>query len=438
MLRTTSLFHWEYLSPTITRALRRTPPSSDSRSEETHFQGLRGEEEMKTFRCLRERAGRKATPESDKDREYPEFHWEPPDLRVGGEWHRQRVANLERAIARYPEEEREGLRQEGMRILTIHQGNYDDKGPKPTRLQVLWWEFPPEHWESVRVGSRMNFMVPPAPAIHANGEMDEEGLRLAGEFVDELVTLGVLVETTLDKVITTAPLFSIDKPGQPGQQRIICNMKEGGQNGVSCGDPVYLNRAAHILGQMYQGGYSAVVDASKYFYQFRTHPDDRPYLGTIHPVTGKVYVYCGLPMGATNSPAASCRIGQSFLQVLRMRHEVFGRRCRENTWYTGFRGVGYQPGLGYGIVIERPDGAPAVRLWVHVDDFLVHGPDWESTSMALTLFLDAAVDVGLLCHPKKLSPPRQVQKYIGFLFDTRGVPTLCVPEDKRDKARCMV
>ena len=438
VLRTTSLFHWEYLSQSIIRALEKRKVEPGDEEGTQYLGGIKDTEERRTFDCLRDRSEKKLTPESDQDREYPEFHWAPPDLSEGTAWYRQRIANLEKAVLTYPPEQRPLLIKEGKRFLKTHRSNYDATGPKPTKLQVLWWEFPPEHWEAIRVGSKMNFMVPPAPAIHANGDMDAEGLRLAGEFVDELVSLGVLVETKMEEVITTAPLFSIDKPGQPGQQRIICNMKEGGQNGVSCGDPVYLNRAAHILSQMYQGGYSAVVDASKYFYQFRTHPADRPYLGTIHPVTGKVYVYCGLPMGATNSPAASCRIGQSFLRLLRTKHEVFGTRSKENTWYSGFRGEGYQSGLGYGIVIERPYGQPAVRLWVHVDDFLVHGPDWESTALALKLFLDTAVDVGLLCHPKKLSPPRQVQKYIGFLFDTRGIPTLCVPEDKRDKARCMV
>eukprot|EP00977_Amphora_coffeiformis_P021583 scaffold9517_cov200-Amphora_coffeaeformis.AAC.4 len=42
-----------------------------------------------------------------------------------------------------------------------------------------------------------------------------------------------------------------------------------GHNNHMEGNPVYLNCPLHILKQMYTGGY-----ASKFFYQFPTHPDD--------------------------------------------------------------------------------------------------------------------------------------------------------------------
>jgi hypothetical protein len=52
-------------------------------------------------------------------------------------------------------------------------------------------------------------------------------------------------------------------------------------------------------------------------------------------------------------------------------------------------------------------------------------------------FLDAAVDVGMLCHPGKLTPPAQSVKYAGLIFDTRAEPMLLIPEDKRSKALAM-
>ena len=64
------------------------------------------------------------------------------------------------------------------------------------------------------------------------------------------------------------------------------------------------------------------------------------------------------------------------------------------------------------------DGTGAVRLFVHVNDFFICGPTKEVTDRALAIFLDTAVDVGLLCHPKKVQPPSQLQKYVGFIFDT--------------------
>ena len=81
-------------------------------------------------------------------------------------------------------------------------------------------------------------------------------------------------------------------------------------------DPTILPRANDILRSLYRGGYSAVVNMSKYFYQFRTRATERKWLGTIPPVTGIMYEYYGLPMGSGNSPAIACRIGQGFLRML--------------------------------------------------------------------------------------------------------------------------
>ena len=181
-----------------------------------------------------------------------------------------------------------------------------------------------------------------------------------------------------------------------------------------------------------------MVNAWKYFYQFKTHLLDQPYMGTLHPISGLLYVYGGLPMGATNSPALAGRYGLAFLRLLKEQHEIFGRRTKADCWWTGFRGEGYTPGLGYGIVMLWPNRAPAVRLWVHVDAFKLNGPDYESTAAALTFFLDATVRVGMLCHPKKLKPPRQIQEYTGFILDSRSTPCLRVPTHKREKVAAMI
>jgi hypothetical protein len=94
---------------------------------------------------------------------------------------------------------------------------------------------------------------------------------------------------------------------------VIADMLRGGQNECIAGDPVFLTRISHILDQMHAGGYSAVVDAFKYFYQFPTHPDDRPYRGLRHPISGILLEHAGLPMGRANGPAIACRHGLSFV-----------------------------------------------------------------------------------------------------------------------------
>ena len=45
-------------------------------------------------------------------------------------------------------------------------GYYVAHGANPEQLQVLWWEFPREHWDALREGSRMNFLVVRSTARH--------------------------------------------------------------------------------------------------------------------------------------------------------------------------------------------------------------------------------------------------------------------------------
>jgi hypothetical protein len=66
---------------------------------------------------------------------------------------------------------------------------------------------------------------------------------------------------------------------------VIADMKAGGQNATVGSDPVYLPCIGYILDELYTGGYMAVVDASKFFHQFSTHPADRPFLGVVQPIS---------------------------------------------------------------------------------------------------------------------------------------------------------
>ena len=146
---------------------------------------------------------------------------------------------------------------------------------------------------------------------------------------------------------------------------------------------------------MYTGGFSAVVDASKFFYPFPTHPDDQPYLGLLHPITGILYYYSGLPMGGGNSPAIAGRFGNSFVRMLKARFNIFQGTPRANCWWTGFSETGtYDPKLGYGYILVGPSG-PAVKVWVFVDDFLIHGATYEATRKALIFFMDTALICGI-------------------------------------------
>jgi hypothetical protein len=411
--RTTSLFHWEYLSSTLSRVAT----ASESLPPPLGWKGMRD----------------RTRPTSEKN---VPFSWKPPDLREGRKWHRQRMANLRKAAASFPNPAR--VIADGIAALAIHRSNYTVDGPAAKQLKLLWWEFPEEHWMPLKEGTRMNFMCPPRAVIHENAGMDEEQTQVATNFVEELLDLGAVQTPTEGRtILTTAPLFVVPKEGQEGEWRVIADMLRGGQNECIGGDPVFLPRISHILDQMYTGGYSAVVDASKYFYQFPTHPDDRPFLGLRHPRSGILLEYAGLPMGGANSPAIACRYGLSFVRKLKERFEAFQGTPKANCWWTGFTEEGYDPDLGYGFNLIGKDGG-AVRIWAFVDDFLIHGPTYEKTSRALSLFLDLALDCGMLCHPKKLTPPQQVVKYCGFLLDSQAIPCLRIPVAKRERALAIV
>jgi hypothetical protein len=56
-------------------------------------------------------------------------------------------------------------------------------------------------------------------------------------------------------------------------------------------DPTYLVRNNKIFLQLYQRGWSAVVDASKQFHSFPTRPEENHYTGCIYLITGTKLVY---------------------------------------------------------------------------------------------------------------------------------------------------
>jgi hypothetical protein len=138
---------------------------------------------------------------------------------------------------------------------------------------------------------------------------------VAIKFFDELIALEVLIPAT-KPLKANCPLFCVEKPHEEGAYRCIADAKSGGQNQCMGKDPVYLSRADDILPRLYTGGWSAVADASKHFHNFKTLPAERHLLGCTHPGNGTEWIYAGLPMGTTNSPAVACRLGNSGLRKM--------------------------------------------------------------------------------------------------------------------------
>jgi hypothetical protein len=365
--------------------------------------------------------------------EIPSANWEYslPDLSADGKWYQERVSSLRRAIQGLTDAE--ALWLEGLEALEIHRGNYSAEGPK--YLQVLWWEFPTPHTEAIRIGSSMRFLIDPGEELVDNPKLTSDQLDVVCEFVEELRALGVVRPATrpLKRV---CPLFVVPKPGQPGQWRCIADMKRGGQNGCCGLDPIFLPSSRDILPNLYAGGWSAIADASKYFHNFITLPEERHLIGIIHPRTQERLWYVGLPMGSVNSPSIACRIGEGIMDMLRREAEVFrAASYQENTWRLALQQNTYAAQLGHGYVGLRENGTPVALLFGFVDDFKIHAATAADCCEALTVFMDLMVRLGMICQPTKTSPPKQVQKYCGFWYDTRETPTLHIPTNK--VSRCI-
>jgi hypothetical protein len=361
-----------------------------------------------------------------------------PDLQEGGPWYQERLRTLSTAIdLAYPDEDKEELMRKGKADLAVHRTNYGPDGP--THVQLLWWEWPRECWDRVRFGFPMNFVSYPDVPLQPNAQMTPEETTVAAEFVDELIGLGIIVSLpAYQEMKATTPLFTLEKSAQPGQFRVLANMKAGGQNAFVAKDPVHLYSGADILTRMYTGGWSAVADASKYFYSFPTREDERPYMGIIHPVSGEFYVWAGLPMGAGNSPAASGSAGNGFVRSLLESCPEFQGTPVDNTFVAILKGETYHPEWGHARVLIGADGLPAAIIWHHIDDFLIHAPTQEKCQAALQYFMDRIVACGLWAHPSKCKLPAQVQEFVGFSWDSQATPQQRIPEKKRSKASALV
>lgn len=158
-----------------------------------------------------------------------DFQWKPPDLSVGSKFYQDRIATLREAVKTCKDPA--AAYEEGLKILEVHRNNYNAEGPNLQEVQLIWWEYPAEHWEAIREGSRMNFLREPPVGIVPNAPMDEEQRKVATEFVEELRQLKIIGPMKKEgPILSNAPMFTVPKEGQPGQWRMIANMLQGGQN----------------------------------------------------------------------------------------------------------------------------------------------------------------------------------------------------------------
>ena len=82
----------------------------------------------------------------------------------------------------------------------------------------------------------------------------------------------------------------------------------------------------------------------------------------------------------------------------------------------------FNPHWGTGQVTIGSDGSPVSLVFSHVDDFLIHSTSQRRCRLDLEAVMELMVRLGLICKSCKTIPLVQVQKYTGFLLDTREIP----------------
>jgi hypothetical protein len=98
----------------------------------------------------------------------------------------------------------------------------------------------------------------------------------------------------------------------------------------------------------------------------------------------------------------------------------------------------FDPKFGIGRVLIGSDGLPACLMLIHVDDIFLHGPTREKFTSNLKKLLDLTVLVGLICHPTKLKPFAQIQKFCRFLYDSVGNSKLRISDNKVVRALALL
>jgi hypothetical protein len=118
-------------------------------------------------------------------------------------------------------------------------------------------------------------------------------------------------------------------------------MEKGHQNQSSAADPVHMTCPEDIIPRMYPGGFSAVIDASKYFHMILALDEERKIMCVIHPDTGDRYWYTCLHVSSANSPAVSGHFRLICHEVEEMQWEV---QINNGGWH--WKVAGLTPNLG--------------------------------------------------------------------------------------------
>jgi hypothetical protein len=91
--------------------------------------------------------------------------------------------------------------------------------------------FPRQHWDVICNGSSKSCLVKPQRELTPNSKIDKEQIISVEEFLDKLVSLGILVEVRRGEMFATF----LPPKTLPSLWCILTDMRQGGQNVCSGG-----------------------------------------------------------------------------------------------------------------------------------------------------------------------------------------------------------
>jgi hypothetical protein len=97
-------------------------------------------------------------------------------------------------------------------------------------------------------------------------------------------------------------------------------------------------------------------------------------------------------MGTRNFPGATGRFGNAFIHMLVEGCPRFQGTARQKAFLCRLAGEAFDPTLGTGCIESTNHGRPTCKVWIHVNDILLHGRShWEvEESLMYTMDLAAA------------------------------------------------
>ena len=137
-------------------------------------------------------------------------------------------------------------------------------------------------------------------------------------------------------------------------------------------------------------------------------------MGLEHPGTGILHIFRLISMGNHNSPGASGKVWAALLRLIINTSDFFNGTSVGNSIHQYFSNKLLHPKFEESRVLFGTDRLPAVLLWLHVDDILIHTLTLGKLETALDLILQTIVRLGLICHCSKTDPPSQRVKFCGF------------------------